>query len=107
MEQLIKTSSKKILLIVDNLRVHHSKIVKEWVEQNKEKIELFYLPSYSPERNPDEYLNCDLKQGLSNIKAPRNKEILEQNMKNHMEMLSENPNRVKSYFKHEDIKYAA
>ena len=107
LEQLIKTSSKKILLIVDNLRVHHSKIVKEWVEQNKEKIELFYLPSYSPERNPDEYLNCDLKQGLSNIKAPRNKEILEQNMKNHMEMLSENPNRVKSYFKHEDIKYAA
>jgi transposase len=107
LEQLIKTSSKKILLIVDNLRVHHSKIVKEWVEQNKEKIELFYLPSYSPERNPDEYLNCDLKQGLSNKKAPRNKEILEQNMKNHMEMLSENPNRVKSYFKHEDIKYAA
>lgn len=107
MEQLIKTSTKKIFFIVDNLRVHHSKIVKEWVEQHKDKIELFYLPSYSPEKNPDEYLNCDLKQGLSNKKAPKNKEILEQNMKNHMDMLAENPHRVKSYFKHKDIQYAA
>jgi transposase len=56
MEQLIKTSTRKIFFIVDNLRVHHSKIVKEWVEQHKDKIELFYLPSYSPEKNPDEYL---------------------------------------------------
>jgi transposase len=107
MQQLIKTSSKKIFFIVDNLRVHHSKIVKEWIEENKDKIELFYLPSYSPERNPDEYLNCDLKQGLSNKKAPKNKETLEQNMKNHMEMLTKNQNRVKLYFKHKDIQYAA
>jgi len=56
MQQLIKTSPKKIFFIVDNLRVHHSKIVKDWVEENKERIELFYLPSCSPERNPDEYL---------------------------------------------------
>ncbi|MFV0390515.1 MAG: transposase, partial [Paludibacteraceae bacterium] len=41
----------------DNLRVHHSKPVKEWAEKNKKKIALFFLPSYSPELNPDEYLN--------------------------------------------------
>lgn len=51
---LIKGISKKIYLIVDNLRVHHSKIVKEWNEKHKEEIELFYLPPYSPELNPDE-----------------------------------------------------
>lgn len=107
MKQLVKTSSKKIFFIVDNLRVHHSKVVKEWVENNKDRIEIFYLPSYSPERNPDEYLNCDLKQGLSNKKAPRNKEVLGENIKNHMEMLCNNPDRVKSYFKHKDIQYAA
>ncbi|MCO5247583.1 MAG: IS630 family transposase [Chitinophagales bacterium] len=61
MQQLIKSSSRKVYLILDNLRVHHSKIVKEWIDENKDTIELFYLPSYSPERNPDEYLNCDLK----------------------------------------------
>jgi hypothetical protein len=34
---------------LDNLRAHHSKVVKEWLEEHKEKIELFNLPSYSPE----------------------------------------------------------
>ena len=64
MEHLIKSSEKKIFLIVDNLRVHHSKIVKELGRKKQRKHRSFLLeltlPSYSPERNPDEYLNCDL-----------------------------------------------
>ena len=107
MQQLIKSSSRKVYLILDNLRVHHSKIIKEWEEENKEKISLFYLPSYSPERNPDEYLNCDLKQGLSNKKSPKDKETLQKNVQNHMDMLCENPERVAKYFEHKDILYAA
>lgn len=107
MEQLIKTSEKKIFLILDNLRVHHSKIIKEWLEENKDKIEVFYLPSYSPEKNPDEYLNCDLKQGMSAKPAPKNAEKLKENIENHMNMLQANPERLKKYFNHQDIKYAA
>ena len=48
--------AKKIYLIVDNLRVHHAKLVKEWEEENSKYIKLFYLPAYSPEFNPDEYM---------------------------------------------------
>jgi transposase len=107
MQQLIKSADRKIYLILDNLRVHHSKIVKEWVEKNKKNIALFFIPSYSPERNPDEYLNCDLKQGLSIKKSPRNKENLSNNVNDHMEMLSNNPERVVKYFKHKSIEYAA
>ncbi len=87
LEQLTKNQEKKIFLILDNLRVHHSKIVKEWVEEHKEKITLFYLPSYSPEKNPDEYLNCDLKYGLSEKPAPKTKKELEKNVKEHMDIL--------------------
>ena len=65
LKQLIKSSTRKIYLILDNLKVHRSKVVKEWVEKSQDKIALFFLPSYSTEMNPDEYLNCDLKQGLS------------------------------------------
>lgn len=65
LRQLIKNRERKVYLILDNLKVHHSKIVKKWVEKNKRTIELFFLPSYSPEKNPDEYLNCDLKVGIS------------------------------------------
>jgi len=75
--------------------------------KNKEKIELFFIPSYSPDRNPNEYLNCDLKQGLSIKKSPKYKETLQQNVQNHMDMLSENPNRIVKYFKHQAIQYAA
>ena len=109
MEQLIKGAPQKIYLIVDNLRVHHSKPVKEWLdkEEVKGKIELFFLPSYSPEQNPDEYLNCDLKQGISNKKSPKDQSKLEVNIRNHMNMLQASPERVKKYFKHESIKYAA
>ena len=107
LQQLIKSKSRKIYLVLDNLRVHHSKIVKQWTEENNDQIELFFLPSYSPEKNPDEYLNCDLKQGLSMKPSPRNQEKLYENLKNHMDMLQTNPQRVKKYFKHRDIQYAA
>lgn len=107
MEQLIKNKQKKIFLILDNLRVHHSKIVKQWLENNKSKIEVFYLPSYSPEKNPDEYLNCDLKYGLSIKPSPKNQEQLKKNVENHMNLLQSCNDRVKKYFNHEDIKYAA
>lgn len=107
LKQLIKDKKRKIYLILDNLRVHHSKIVKAWVAKNKEHIELYFLPSYSPEKNPDEYLNCDLKQGLSQKPSPKNQEKLRDNLQEHMDMLQSNQQRVKKYFKHEDIKYAS
>jgi transposase len=107
MSKLIENKEQKVFLILDNLRVHHSKIVKQWAEDNKEKIELFYLPSYSPEKNPDEYLNCDLKYGMSEKPAPKNQKQLQDNIENHMNMLTQNSERVKKYFNHQDIKYAA
>jgi transposase len=109
LKQLVKSSDGKIFLILDNLKVHHSYIVKEWLTQEeiKQKLEVFFLPSYSPELNPDEYLNCDLKQGLSDKPAPKNVKQLQQNVEEHMKMLQQNPNRVAKYFNHKDIKYAA
>jgi len=109
MKQLIKSSDRKIFLILDNLKVHHCYIVKEWLETDeiKQRMEVFWLPSYSPELNPDEYLNCDLKCGLSHKPAPHNVKQLKENVENHMNMLQQNPARVAKYFTHQDIQYAA
>jgi len=107
MKQLIKGKFKKTYLILDNLRVHHSKLVKKWETENSSKIVIFHLPAYSPEKNPDEYLNCDLKYGLSEKPSPRNQDQLKNNVENHMLMLQANKERVKKYFNHKDIKYAA
>ena len=65
MTRLIQTADKKIFLILDNLRVHHSRELVSWLELHKNEIEIFYLPSYSPELNPDEHMNSDLKRALS------------------------------------------
>jgi len=107
LRQLTKGASKKIYLIVDNLRVHHSKMVKSWVEKQKDNLELYYLPSYSPDLNPDEYLNCDLKYGLSEKPSPKTEKQLKTNVRSHMKMLQNRPSRVKKYFNHPSIKYAA
>ena len=107
LRQLIKGAKKKIYLIVDNLRVHHSKLVKAWVEKHKDNLALFYLPSYSPEMNPDEYLNCDLKYGISEKPSPKTEKELKSNVSSHMKMLQNKPNRVQKYFKHPSINYAA
>ena len=107
MQRLIKDSKKKIFLIVDNLRVHHAKALKPWLEKHKDEIELFYLPSYSPDLNPDEYLNNDLKQSM-NQKAPSNtQEDLQKTVKGHLKMRQRQPEVVKSFFTHECINYAA
>ena len=107
LERLIESSKKKIFLILDNLRVHHAIIVKAWVKEHQNKIALFYLPAYSPDLNPDEYLNNDFKRNVNSKKIPVNKKELTQNTENFMNKLSDDPTRVSNYFKHEKIAYAA
>lgn len=107
MMRLLKDANRKVYLILDNLRVHHAKPVKEWLEEHKQMIEVFYLPAYSPELNPDEYLNCDLKAGVHSGTPARNKDQLKQKASKHMRMLQRKPSRVRKYFQHQRIRYAA
>lgn len=107
LDRLTRDAKGKIILIVDNLRVHHCKPVKAWVAEHAAKIELAFLPSYSPEHNPDEYLNCDLKAALGRKPSPRTQSDLESNLKQHMRMLSKSPARAASYFDAKQIRYAA
>jgi transposase len=61
---LIQDAQRTVLLIIDNPHVHRANRVREWAAENTEKIELFYLPPYAPNLNPDEYLNLDLKTAI-------------------------------------------
>jgi transposase len=106
LEALIKDAGRKVFLILDNLRVHHSKPVKAWVEERRDKIELFYLPSYSPELNPEERLNADLKHAIGSRVPARTKAKLKTAAVDHMTMLEKSPERVKRYFKDPRVAYA-
>ena len=61
LEALIKDATKKVFLILDNLRAHHSKPVIDWLAERTDRIEVFYLPSYAPELNPDERLRYEAR----------------------------------------------
>ena len=97
-KRLIKSANRKVYLILDNLRVHHARVFKSWLAEHVEEIEVFYLPSYSPELNPDEYLNCDLKAGVHSGKAARSKKHLKSKVVSPMRMLQKKPQRVAKYF---------
>jgi transposase len=107
MKRLIKDTEKKLFLILDNLPVHHSKEVKKWLEKNKEEIEVFYLPSYSPELNPDEYLNGDLKGRVHSGSLARNEHDLIKKTRSFMKRLQKRPKHVRNYFKQHNVAYAA
>lgn len=105
--RLLAGASKKVFLIVDNLSVHEAVAVDEWLADKQEKIEVFYLPKYAPERNPDEYLNCDVKGNINADGLPKDREELKGKLQRFMQRLSKLPARVASYFKHKYIDYAA
>ena len=96
-----------MFLILDNLRVHHSKKVREWLEKHASLIELFFLPTYSPELNPDEHLNCSLKAQVHGWKPAKNRDELESRFRGAVIKLQKRPVRVRSYFRHPRIQYAA
>jgi transposase len=106
---LIESTPGKVFLILDNLRVHHAKVVRRWLERKtvKRYLEVFFLPAYSPELNPDEYLNCDLKSMVHSGPAARTVEELKQRTRSCMLKLQRCSERVKTYFKAGHIRYAA
>jgi transposase len=107
LSRLIMDVEKKVFLILDNHRVHHSKIVNKWLEAHREEIELFYLPPYAPEYNPDEYLNGDLKKRIRSGLPSRSQNDLTKKTRSFMKTLQRRPYHVKNYFRHPLIKYAA
>jgi transposase len=106
-EALVKEAPRKVFLILDNLGVHHSKPVKAWLAEHAEQMEVFYLPSYSPELNPDERLNAGLKHALGSRVALRTKAKLRLATENHMKKLEQQPEAVQAYFQDPKVKYAA
>jgi transposase len=105
--RLIRTSGRKIFLIVDRLKVHEKATVMDWVEAHQDRIELFSMPPHTPEYNPDEYLNNDLKGNVHEAGLPANREDLRSRVQHFMRRLFSAPEHVMAYFLHPCVLYAA
>ena len=87
--------------------MHRSKVVKAWVAEQLDQIELFYLSSYSPQLNPEERLNADLKQQIGKLVPVRTRAKLHDAANEHMLMLDRTPERVIAYFQDRRVRYTA
>lgn len=96
-----------MFLIVDNLKVHHASKVKTWAAAHVHEIELFYLPAYAPDHNPDEYLNNDLEQKLRQQPQPATKDELIKNIRAVLRAIQRSACRIQADFKPPAVRYAA
>jgi transposase len=107
LERLIREARRKVFLILDRLRVHRARVVQDRLARHGSRIEVHFLPSYSPELNPDEGVNADLKQAVP-CKAPvRSKPQLKRAAISHMRSLAKRPQRIRSIVRRTQFRYAA
>lgn len=104
--KLVEGATRKIFLIADQLQAHKTPEVLKWLATCQERIEVFYLPTYSPELNPVEYLNNDLKGAVSKSGLPDDRGTLLAQVQEFMEGLACIPRHVVSYFLHPNVQYA-
>ena len=109
LERMLSETTRKIFLIVDRLRAHEAKKVEAWAAEHRDRIELFFLPRYAPERNADEYLNNDMKGSINATGLPGSQEGLSarRRIQGFMIKLRHLPEHVRQYFQHPCVKYAA
>ena len=106
MRRMIADVRPKVYLILDNLRSHHGKIVAAWLEKHKDRIEVFFLPPYAPELNPDEYFNHALKLDVHLGIAPRSKKDIRHKAQSFVRRLQHDVDKVKAFFRHPKVAYS-
>jgi DDE superfamily endonuclease len=107
LEKLLSETTRKVFLILDRLPAHEAKAVADRVAGHADRIELFWLPKYAPERNADEYLNNDLKGAIGAEGLPESQGELRSRIEWFMSKLLQLPERVRNYFQHPYVQYAA
>jgi transposase len=107
LRRLVRQAKGKVFMILDGHPVHRAKKVKIWLEVRKDRIEVFRLPSYSPELNPEELLNQDVKTNAHGRRRPKDQIEMVGNVRSYLRSTQRRPNIVKSYFRERHVCYAA
>jgi transposase len=107
LRRLVRQVQRYIFLIVDQHPVHVAVKVKKWFKKNEEHIQVFYLPSYSPDLNPDEKLNQDVKSNAVGRRRPHDHNQMMRNVRSYLYSRQRKPHAVKKYFEADSVRYAA
>lgn len=105
--RLIKDVERRVYLIVDRHSVHKSREIKEWLEKRRNRIRMFFLPSYSPDLNPDEMLNNDVKSNAVGRRRARDLNDMMKDVRGYLRGTQKCPDIVRNYFSKDTVRYAA
>jgi transposase len=107
LRRLSRQAPRKAFLIVDGHPVHRSRKVRQWVDRRRHEIEMFFLPSYSPELNPDELLNQDVKSNALGRRRPQDQQEMISDIRSYLRSTQRRPDIIRNYFQEEHVRYAA
>jgi len=107
LRRLLRQVRRNVFLIVDSHPVHHGTKVKNWIQKHARRISLFYLPGYSPELNPDELLNQDVKSNAVGRRRARTQPELVASTRSYLRSRQRQPDVVRRYFHEKHVRYAA
>ena len=106
LRRLLRHAQRKVFLVVDGHPVHRSARVRAWIKKHKRRIRLFQLPGYSPELNPDELLNQDVKSNAVGRRRPHDQEELLDNVRSYLRSTQKYPAVIINYVQEEHVSYA-
>lgn len=107
LRRLLRHVRGRVFLIVDRHPVHLAAEVKRWVAHRLDRLRLFFLPGYSPDLNPDEFLNNAVKANALGRRRPRDAAELVTSVRSYLWSTQRQPAVVRSYFQAPSVQYAA
>lgn len=107
LKRLIAGAAGPIFLIVDRGPAHTAKKTRQFVETLGGKLQLFYLPPYSPDRNPDELVWKHLKADTVGRMVTTSKDDFKAKVRASMRSLQRKPAKIRSFYQKPSLKYAA
>ncbi len=103
-ERIAEEADRKILVVVDNCRIHRARTIREWLKANQAAIELYFQPTYSPQVNPVELLGALVQRRVSR-ELSKTKEHLRDNLEAACQSLQKAPEQMRAFFREADCKY--
>jgi len=106
LKRVVRSVARKVYLVVDSHPVHLSGAVDKWVQDHRNRIRLIFLPKYSPDLNPDEFLNHDVKQNAVGRQRASSREDMMANVRGYLWSTQKQPDIVQKFFHAPSVRYA-
>lgn len=105
--RLLRQVQRRIFLILDGHSAHKAASTRRWIEKHRDRLEVYFLPAYAPDLNPDELLNHDVKANALGRRRPATRSQMIGGVRSYLRSTQRRPAVIRNFFRHELVRYAA